>query len=904
MKRIVRLLSWITNRGVREREMEEELRAHIEMRAEDLVREGLPKEEAYRCARVEFGGLERTKEECREVRGLSVLDGIWQDLRFGGRMLKKSPGFTATAVISLALGIGANTGLFSLVNAVLLGSLPVRNPQELVVVQYTTPESSGDVADDDYSYPMYRAIRNKNTVFSGVLCRSGLELNASLGGQSERVSGELVSGNYYETLGVTPYLGRLIAPDDDRVPGEGAVAVLSYGYWQRRFGGDGSIVGRDILLNSAPMRVIGVTPAGFYGTDLGRNPDIRVPMMMAKVFRPVPANRLENPRHSWLTILARRKPEVTTGQAQAALDLLYHQELSDELAGSDLSPHEREKRMGQRIRLEAGNQGFAHMRSEMERPLMLMFGATAMVLLIACANLVNLIMARNAKRRQEVAVRLAIGAGNGRLVRQWLTESLLLSAIGGAAGVAVAYWAKTALIGFMPREYAMNLRAPLDWRVLVFALAATMLTGLLSGLAPALELGRAHVAPSMREGVPATSVPERLLSLRSALVFGQVALSLPLLIGAGLFLHSLANLRGVNTGFTKENVYLATLNPSLNAYPRERVKEVYDELLTRVRALPGVKAASLTTSSVISGGWDQEGVRVEGYTPGLDENMNPNAALVSTGYFATLGIPVVKGRDFTEQDTAGRAKVAIVNETMARYFFGDRDPLGKKMSVSDEKDAPLDIEIVGVVKDAKYVRVTEATKRHFYTPMAQEPRLADMTLQVRTSTEEEARHIGEMVKAQLREIDANVPLYAATTLEIQIDNSLVRERLLTWLSGVFGVLATLLAAVGLAGVVAFSVARRTKEIGIRMALGAQSGDILREVLARVTALVAAGLMVGLALAFWVSRAAGSVLFEVKPSDPAAFVGACVVLGMAAMMAGYWPARRAVKVDPMVALRWE
>jgi len=417
-----------------------------------------------------------------------------------------------------------------------------------------------------------------------------------------------------------------------------------------------------------------------------------------------------------------------------------------------------------------------------------------------------------------------------------------------------------------------------------------------------LQLSHTGLSIALRNDAPSIAAGERLFSLRSALIFLQVALSLPLLIGAGLFLHSLRNLRGVNTGFVKGNVFLATLNPAMNGYPQERIKFLYDDLLSRVRTLPGVSAASLTTSSVISGGWDQEGVKVEGYQAGPDENMSPNAAIVSTGYFATMGIPFIAGRDFSEQDTASRPKVVIINETMAHYFFGTKDPLGKKITTDDDPKAPFDREIIGVVKDAKYVRLSEAPRRHFYAPLAQEPRLFDMTLQVRTSGEPEK--IGDLVRAQVHDLDANLPLYSTTTLEIQIDDSLTQERLLTWLSTLFGVLATLLASLGLSGVVAFSVARRTREIGIRMALGAQPGDILRNVVSHMAFLVTAGMAVGLAAAYGLSRLLGSMLFEVRSADPLAFAGACIILGMVAGIAAYLPAHRATQVDPVVALRYE
>jgi predicted permease len=899
---MVSRLTALFRRRALDADLDRELGAHLEALTLENIRRGMNEKEARHAARSEFGGLEQMKESYRHQRGLPFFETLAQDLRYGLRMLLKSPGFTVVTVLTLALGIGANTGLFSLVNSVLLGNLPVQNPEALVVIKYTDGRSQE--ADEDFSYPMYQAMRDKNTVFLNVLARSGVDFNASYGGQSERAVGEMVSGNYFATLGVRPFLGRLIGPEDDRTPGDHPVAVLSYGYWQRRFGGDPAVVGKDIILNNNSIRVIGITPPLFYGTEMARNPDIRVPMMMATVFRPVPANRLENPRHRWMTILARRKPEATVAEAQAALDILYHQILGAELEelGGTSNAHDKERALASRIQLEPGHQGFARLRGVMERPLLLMFCVTGIVLLVASANLANLLLARNAKRKQEISVRLAIGAGSGRLIRQWLTESLLLSVLGGCAGIFVAYWVKTALLGFLPRDFSANLHAPMDFPVLGFALLVSLLTGLLFGLAPAWQLSEAGVSIALRPDSPSMASGERIFSLRSALIFLQVALSLPLLIAAGLFLHSLENLRGVSTGFVKQNVFLTTLNPAMNGYPQERIKSLYDDLLAGVRALPDVRAASLATSSVISGGWDQEGVKVEGYLPGPDENMSPNAAVVSPGYFRTMGIPFVAGRDFTEQDTAARPKVVIINETMAHYFFGNKDPLGKKIGTEDDPQAPPNREIIGVVKDAKYVRLSEAPRRHFYAPMAQEARLLDMTLEVRTAGD--PARIGDLVRAEVHNLDANLPLYATTTLEIQIDDSLTQERLLTWLSSLFGILATLLASLGLSGVVAFSVARRTREIGIRMALGAQPADILRHVVSHMAFLVAAGMAVGLAAAYGLSRLLGSMLYQVRPADPLAFAGACFLLGVVAVLAAYLPAHRATEVDPIVALRYE
>ena len=883
-------------------DLDAEFRSHLAMLADEHVRRGMTSEEARHAARRDFGGVEQAKESYRDQRGLPFLETLVQDVRYALRMLRKSPGFTAVVVLTLALGIGANTAIFSLMNAVLLQSLPVRNPEQLVVVRYTDPQPRG--AEEDFSYPMYQALRDKSAAFEGVVTRSGVSFNVTYAGQSEWAYGELVSGNYYEVLGVRPWLGRLLSPEDDRTPGAHPVAVLSYGYWQARFGSDPSIVGRKILLDAQPMTVIGVSAPGFFGTEMARDPSITVPMMMTLVFKPVPANRMQSARHRWLTILARRKPEISVAKAQASTDVLYHQALEEQLnaLGSSVTEHDRGRVLSSHIQLDDGSQGFAHLRGEMQRPLLLMFCVTAMVLLVACANLANLLLARSAKRRKEVAVRLAIGAGPGRLIRQWLTESILLGLFGGAAGILFAFWLKTGLIRFLPADFSSNLKAPMDAKVMGFLVIASVFTGLLFGLAPALQISRSSVTEAMHGGAAVTLSREHVFSLRNALVFVQVALSLPLLIGAGLFLHSLRNLRGVDTGFVKENVFLANLNPSLNGYSTERIRGLYGDLLSRLRTLPEVRAASLTTSSVISGGWDQDSVKVEGYQPRQEEEVSPNNAIISPGYFSSLGIPFISGRDFTDQDTAARPKVVIVNQTFAHHYFGDANPLGKRLSMDDDPKAPLDMEIIGVVRDAKYVNLREKPRRHFYTALAQQPRLFDMTLQVRTAND--PRSIGDLVRAQVHDLDPNLPLYATTTLEIQIDNSLIAERLLSWLSSMFGMLATLLASVGLSGVVAFSVARRTREIGVRMALGAQRRDILFLAMSQMVPAVGLGLVVGLAAAYALNHLLGSMLYDVGSTDLATFAAAGILLATVAALAAYLPARRAAQVDPLMALRYE
>jgi len=898
LKRLARLF----HTSQSEAEFAAELESHLRLHMEDNLRAGMAPDAARRDALLKLGGVEQTKENYRDQRGMPFLEALAQDLRYALRVFAKNPGFTFVVVLTLALGIGANTAIFSLMNAVLLQSLPVRNPGELVVVEYNEPQSGRE--NEDFSYPMYQALRDKNSVFAGVFCRSGVAFNAGYAGQSEQARGEMVSGSYFEVLGVRPWIGRLFTEENDRVLGGNPVAVLSYGYWQTRFGGDASIIGKEILLDTKPMTVIGVTPPDFYGTEIASSPQIRVPMMMATVFNPVPANRLQSPRHRWLTIMARRKAGVTLSQAQASTDVLYHQVLEEELNGlaSKVTAHDKERALSTRIILQDGRQGFTHLQAEMGRSIILLFGVTAIVLFVACANIANLLLARSANRKKEVAVRLAIGAGPRRLIRQWLTESVLLSLLGGAVGMLFAVWLNGTLIRFLPASVRVALKVPMDARVLGFSLLASIATGLLFGLAPAIQISRSSVTAAMHDRVPLGSSESRTFTLRSALVFAQVALSLPLLIGAGLFLHSLQNLRGINLGFVKENVFLANLNPSLNGYTTDHIRTLYGDLLARVRALTDVRAASLTTSSPISGSWDQLSVRVEGYQPGQDENMSPNAAIVSPGYFATLGIPFIAGRDFTEQDNASRTRVVIVNQTLAHYFFGSSNPIGKHMTTNDEPGAALDMEIVGLVEDAKYVRLNEKPRRHFYTALAQEPRLFDMTLQVRTTAD--PRRIADLVRGQVRELDPNLPIYATTTLQVQIDDSLTGERLTTWLSSAFGILATLLAALGLSGVVAFSVARRTQEVGVRVALGARPSDILRLILNQTALPVLLGLAVGLAGAFAVSRLLTGMLYEVRPSDPLTYAAASLLLGGVAALAAYWPARRAAKIDPVTALRFE
>jgi predicted permease len=886
-------------RGTVEGELDEELRDHLERKTAEGVEAGLTTAEARRRALLELGGLEQSKEECRDARGLRWLEEFGQDIRYGFRLLRKHPGFTAVVVLALALGLGANTALFSLFNSVLLRALPVRHPEQLVVLSMTNEEGSGF---DSFSYPMYRELRDQNSVFDGIFAQAGTALNVSYAGQSEQAHGELVSGNYFETLGVQAWRGRLFTPADDLTPGAHPLAVLSYGYWQRRFGGDPAIIGATLILNDHPMTVIGVTPPGFYGTDLTEATDIRLPMMMTQVFKPVPVNRLEISNHQWLRIIARRKARLLPAQAETGIDLLYRQVHEKQIGEMSASVSDYRKRVERtsHLKLLPGSQGLRQLQEQFSHALTVLFGITLVVLLITCANLANLFLARNAARAPEIAMRLALGATRRRLVRQWLTESLLYALLGGSLGLLIAVWTQSALLHFLPAQERLNLgRATLDPGVFAFAFVASLGTAILFGVVPALQITRGSLASQGGE----TRVAQGELSahrFRGALVLLQIALSLPLLIGAGLFLQSLRNLKTIASGFDESHVVLASLNPALNGYPPERTRALYDELLRRVRSLPGVHSAALATTVVLSGQWDAPIVNVEGYQPREGEDMNPYENSVSPDYFATMHMPIVAGRDFNERDSLKSGKVAIINQTMARYFFGNKNPLGKK--IGTDLDRPQEIEIVGVVQDAKYVSLREKPQRNFYLPIGQEPRLLNLTLHVRTQGD--AQLIADLLRQTLRAIDPQVPLYDVTTLADELDDSLARDRLITWLSTAFGALATLLATIGLYGVISFSVAQRTREIGIRMALGAQRGDVLRLVLREVAWLVLLGTGLGVIISLGGMRALQSLLYEVHAADPLAFVGAAVVLLAAAALAAYSPARRATQVNPTVALRYQ
>jgi predicted permease len=827
-----------------------------------------------------------------------MIGATYHDIRYALRMMRKNPAFSVIVIATLALGIGANAAMFSLTDRVLLQRLPVSNPDQLVVLGTQTPSDSE--ASSSFSYPMYKDLRDQNQACSGIIARAGVQMNVSYGDLNERVSSDLVSGNYFEVLGVRPWAGRLFTQEDDRTPGAHPVAVISYGFWERRFGKDQSIVGKTILANEHQLTVIGVTPPNFYGVYLSSAPDVWVPLMMTPVYNPLPADRLTRRTHQWLTVMARRKDGISEAQAGASLAVTYHQIRENDAAqlGDKLTGRDREKFFARQIVVEPGGQGFQNLQKQMRTSLWVLFGATCLVLLILSANLANLMMARATVRAPEIAVRLALGAGRARLLRQWLTEGLLLSLCGGLAGVFVATWIRAGLLFFVPAQTRANLSQPFGWRFTGFILLTSIGVGLLFSLAPAIQAARAKSSPSLQLESRSFTASSRLLSLRSALVLVQVALSLPLLIGAVLLLRSLQNLRAVDTGFSKNNVLFARINPSLNGYSTEKSRNFFNELLARTKALPGVSTASLATDSPLSGGIDRSGVTVEGYQAQEEEQMAVDSTYVSPDYFKTLDLPLVAGRDFTMQDLIGSPKVAIINEKMSRYFFGNGNPIGRRMGLS----GVADMTIVGVVKDARYINLREPMLRHFYIPIMQQPNLFDLTLHVRTNGDPGA--LAGALRNEVKGLDAHIPLYNVKTLATEIDQSLTQERLVAWLATSFGVLATLLVVIGLYGVVSFSVVRRTREIGIRLALGAQRSHVFLMVMKHGIAVVIGGAALGTLAAIALSRFISGLLFGISPTNALTFAGATIGLVVVAMFACYVPARRATRVNPLEALRYE
>jgi predicted permease len=834
------------------------------------------------------------------------MDGLSQDIRYAFRTLAKSPGFTVIVVLTLGLGVGANAAIFSLLDQVLLRMLPVENPQELVQLDGPGAFMGRTMNGRTFSFPMYRDLRDRNEVFAGVIARFPTSLTLTWQGHAERVSGDLVSGNYFQVLGVDPALGRLFTDDDDRTPGAHPVAVLSHGYWMRRFGGDPAVLNQTVGLNGHPMTIVGVVQAGFRSVAMDAAPDVMVPVMMKAQMTPTWTD-LDNRRSRWLTVMARLKRGVSRAQAAVSMNVLYKQILAQEITEiENPSARFRERFLAKTLLLLPGAKGPSGFRDNAQTPLLMLMAMVGVVLLIACANIASLIMARGAARQRETAVRIALGAGRLRIVRQQVVESLTLAILGGGAGVLIAAWTGDLLMRFLPPAAAGVLSTSIDLRVGGFALLASVAAALVFGLGPAVQFSRPGLAWALKEESGSATGGQRPVRLRKALVVAQVGLSVLLLWNAGLFARSLYNLRTLNPGFRPGGLLMFSMDPSLSGYDEARVVELFRGVRADIATLPGVRGVSSTVNAPMTNSEWQSTVWVDGYEPREDENMNPTFNAVGPGYFATTGTPLVVGREFTERDVRDALQVAIVNETFARYFFKDANPLGHHFGIGRRgvSDFPA-IEIVGVVKDAKSTNLRETPRRSVFVPYTQFRDLSDLTFVVRAAGGDPAALV-PMVREAVRVRDPNVPIYDIETMATQMNESLAQERMVAGLSAAFGILATLLTAVGLYGVMSYTVARRKREIGIRMALGAARTTVLGQVLREVAWLALSGLLVGVPAAYALARLAQSAsqLFDLSASDPATVVAALALLAAVTFTAGYVPARRASRVDPMLALRYE
>jgi predicted permease len=837
--------------------------------------------------------------------GIAFVSHLSQDLRFTLRTFRKSPIFVVVAVLSLALGIGANTAIFTLVDQVLLRLLPVKNPEQLVLLRGRGNHYGSNNGRYKLSYPMYEDFRDHNEVFSGMFCRWDTAFSISSDGKTERVYGEAVSGTYFPVLGVGAALGRVFTPDDDRTPGGHPIAVISYRYWQSRFGGDPNILNKKILVNGYPLTIIGVSQAGFEGLDPTTSPSIRVPIMMKAEMDPLGFYTLKSRRGRWVNVFGRMKPGVTMQQAKAALQPFFHQMLQMEVQEKDFAraaPETKERFLKMYVDLIPASKGDSNLRDQFSSPLLVLMAIVATVLLIACANVANLLIARATARQKEIAVRLALGASRGRIISQLLVESVTLALAGGALGLMLAIAIDRTLIAFVPRGSAsIAISTTPDWRILAFSGAVSLLTGIVFGLIPALQATRPQVAGTLKDQT-GSIVGGTAVMLRKALVAAQVTLSLLLLIGAGLFIRSLQNLKDLDPGFKTTHLIGFAVDPPLNGYKPDRSLEFYRQLRDNLDAIPGVESAGLAVMAVLTGNeWDNS-MAVEGFahTPGTTPD--PHMNFISPDYFKTMKIPILLGRDFRTTDGKTAPQVCIVNESFARKYFAGGNAIGRHVGNGGDPGTKLDIEIIGVARDTKYEGMREDVPLEVYRPYFQMPFVLGMYSYIRTAHNPE--QMFSSVRRVVNNLDPNLPVFEMKTLEKQMSESLVTERLVATLSTSFGLLATLLAAVGLYGVMAYMVAQRTREIGVRMALGAASTDVIWLVMKEVLLLAGIGIAIGLPAAYGLTRFVKSQLYGIQPNDAPTIVVAVMGIAVVAILSGYMPARRATRVDPMRALRWE
>jgi predicted permease len=841
------------------------------------------------------------------------MSSLSQDIRYALRTLARTPGFSLIVIVTLGLGIGANTAIFSLMDQVLLRRLPVKDPDSLVQLEGPGPFSGRTMNDRTFSYPMYVDLRDRNDVFEGLVGRFGSAATLTARGQAERVEVELVSGNTFEVLGVAPVLGRSLTPDDDRTPGAHPVVMLSFDYWQRRHGASSSVLNQSVTLINTPMTIVGVAPRGFAGIAATQSPDLFVPLMMKAQITPT-WNDLDNRRSRWVNVVGRLKPGLSADAAKSRIDVVYQQinefELKEVPAFASGSQTFRDRFRAKKLTLHPAGHGLSDVRQGVRTPLFVLMAMVGLVLLIACANVANLLLSRATARQREIAVRLALGAGRSRLIRQTLTESLVLAAAGGIVGLVFSIWVGDLLLGVMPFEsFTRSLSTTPDLRVGVFTAALALATAVSFGLIPALQASKPSLNRTLRDEAGSLSGGTHHARFRKGLVVVQVALSMLLVAGAGLFARSLYNLKTLETGFTAGNLMTFHVDPALNGYDQDRIKRFYDRLLEDTRRIPGVQSASIAQVAALTGSASSRTVQVQGYEPKPDENMNPWTNEIAPDYFKTMGMPLVMGREFDDRDVAGAPLVAIVNESFAKYFWPNQSAIGRRFGFRSFNN-PGAIEIVGIVKDSLYADMRQGTTaednetpRFAYTPFQQSTELNEMTVYVRSAGTGTAA-IPEQLRQAVRRADPAMPVFDMQSMEQTVDEALFNERMLALLSGSFGLLATVLAAIGLYGVMSYTVSRRTREIGIRIALGAEKVTVVWLVLREVALLTLVGIGLGVPSALGLSRLVRSQLFGIEPTDPLTITIAAIALAIVGLLAGYIPARRAAGVQPVLALKYE
>jgi predicted permease len=828
-----------------------------------------------------------------------------KNVRLVIRGLLRTPLFTITAVASLALGIGANTAMFSMLDALLLRTLPVRNPGELVFLYHPGPlqgsSSTEEGGSPSFSYAQFRELQKESTAFAGL---AGTRTQAaSLSWRREATTGSmlLVSGNYFSLLGTGPAIGRVLTESDDGTPGAHPVAVLSYSYWERRLGANRGVLNDTINVNGQPLTIVGVAQKGFRGERPGSSPDLFVPISMRRALTPDFLG-FDTRLDFWVAMFGRLRPGVALEQAATAINVLYRPQLEEDIAQfRNPNPEFLQRYRAKTVVLKPGKYGRGALRDQSRVPLLLLMGMTLLVLLIACANVANLQLARAAARTREVAVRLAVGATRWQLVRQFLIESGTLALAGGALGLIVCYWTLRAILASAPPRVAASdmITTAVDGRVLLFCVLLSLATGIVFGLYPAVHASGVDLLGSLRDQSGQATSTRGAGLFRKGLVVLQTAISLLLLISAGLFARTLVNLMKVDLGMRADHLMTFAIAPRLNGYADERLARFYADLTERLASLPGVTSVSAATVPAIANSTTSTTIIVEGYTPRDNADRQSNLNAVGAGYFSTLGIPLVAGREFRATDAASAPRVVIVNEAFVRHYFPDGQAIGRR--IGRGQGQTLDTTIVGVVKDARYSSLREAPPRVFYRPYMQDTPGA-LSFYVRTAIEPE--RLGEAIRRELGALDPDLPVRNMWTMETQIETHVASERLIALLTGTFAALATTLAAIGLYGVLAFNVTRRTREIGIRMALGAHVRQVRGLVLRETALMLGIGLLAGLAAAALLGTVIRSALYELEPWDPVVYVSATALMGMIALLAAYAPARRASAVDPLIALRTE